>query len=175
LQPIVVDVSSGEEPPRQKDSASEVLEDVEVPIRALITLHDPDPTALEGPSTLIDASVSPQDLQEPVVAASIIGSSLERLAVASATANPPSKETRVPEPTTVSSAAVPLSDRVNPQEPTLAPHVVNVPLPERMRLQEPITSLSAVATFFSGQVRFIFQVVFTFFLHCSIHLPSFRA
>jgi hypothetical protein len=53
-----MDVSSGEEPPCQKDSVSEVPEDVEVPIRALITLRDPDPTALEGPSTLIDAPVT---------------------------------------------------------------------------------------------------------------------
>jgi hypothetical protein len=95
LQPFVVDVSSGEESPRQKDSALEVPDDVEVPIRALITLRDPDPTALEGPSTLIDASVTPQDLQELAVAASIIGSSLEEPAVALATTNPSSRETRL--------------------------------------------------------------------------------
>jgi hypothetical protein len=143
-----VDVSNGEEPPRQKDSASEVPEDVEVPIRALISLRDPDPIALEGPSTLIDAPVTPQDLQEPVVTASIIGPSLERPAVASATTNPPSKETHLPEPTAASSAATPPSDRVNTQEPTFAPPAVNAPPPERTCPQEPITSSSAVATSF---------------------------
>jgi hypothetical protein len=117
LQPVVVDVSSEEEPPCQKDPASEVPEDVEVPIRALITLRDPDPTALEGPSTLIDASVTPQDLQELAVAASIIGSSLERPAVTSATTNLPSKEMCPPEPTATSSAAALPSDGVDPQEP----------------------------------------------------------
>jgi hypothetical protein len=53
-----VDVSSGEEPPRQKDSVAEAPEDVEVPIRALITLRDPDATALEGPSTLVNVPVT---------------------------------------------------------------------------------------------------------------------
>jgi hypothetical protein len=154
LQPIVVDISSGEEPPCQKDSASEVLEDVEVPINALITLHDPDPTALEGLSALIDAPVTLQDLQEPVVAASVIGSSLERPAVASATANLPSKGTRLPEPIAASSAAAPPSERVNPQEPTFASPADNVPPLEGMRLQEPITSSSAVATSLPGQVFF---------------------
>jgi hypothetical protein len=70
-----------------------------VPVSALFTLCDPDPTTLEGPSALIDAPVTPQGLQEPVVAASIISSSLERPAVASAAANLPSKGTRPLEPT----------------------------------------------------------------------------
>jgi hypothetical protein len=49
-----MDISSGEEPLRQKDSASEVPEDVDAPIRALITLRDPDVIVLEGPSMLVD-------------------------------------------------------------------------------------------------------------------------
>jgi hypothetical protein len=107
LQPIVVDISSGEEPPCQKDSASEVPEDVEAPVNALTT-------ALEGPSTLIDTPVIPQGLPELIVAASIVNSSLERPAVASATANLPSEGTRLPEPTAASSAATPPSEKVTP-------------------------------------------------------------
>jgi hypothetical protein len=48
-----VDVSSGEESPRQQGSALEVPEDVDVPIRALITLRDPDAIVLEGPSASV--------------------------------------------------------------------------------------------------------------------------
>jgi hypothetical protein len=151
-----VDVSSGEEPPRQKDSALETPEDVEVPIGALITLCDPDPTALEGTSMQIDALVTPQDPQEPVVAASIIGSSLERPAVTSATSNLPSKEMCPPEPTAASSAAALPSDGVNPQEL--------------------ITSSSAATASFHGQVHFISQVVFVSFctalLTCLLSEPE---
>jgi hypothetical protein len=77
-----VDISSGEEPPRQKDSASEVPKDMEVPVSALVTFRDPDQSALDGPTALIDTPVTPQGLQEPVVAASIVSSSLERPAIA---------------------------------------------------------------------------------------------
>jgi hypothetical protein len=48
-----VDVSSREEPPRQQGLALEVPEDVDVPIRALITLRDPDAIVLEGPSASV--------------------------------------------------------------------------------------------------------------------------
>jgi hypothetical protein len=145
-----VDISSGEEPPCQKDSASEVPEDVEVPVNALITLRDPDPTALEGPSALIDAPVIPQGLRDPIVAASVVNSSSERPAVASATANLPSEGMRLPEPTAASSAVAAPSERVSPREPTFASPAVNVPPPEGTRLQEPTTSSSAVATSFPG-------------------------
>jgi hypothetical protein len=100
---------------------------VEVPINALITLRDLDLRALEGLSALIDAPVIPQDLQEPVVAASVIGSSLESPAVTSATANLPSKGACLPEPTDASSAAAPPSESVNPKEPTFASPADNVP------------------------------------------------
>jgi hypothetical protein len=109
-----VDICSREEPPCQKDSALEVPEDVEAPVNALVTLRDPLRTALESPSALIDTPVIPQSLPEPIVAASIISSSLERPAVTSATTNLPSKGTRLPEPTAASSAATPLSEKVTP-------------------------------------------------------------
>jgi hypothetical protein len=147
-----VDISSGEEPPCQKDSASEVPKDMEVPVNALVTLQDPDQSALEGPTVLIDAPVTPQGLQEPVVAASVVGSSLERPAVAMTHANLPSKGARLQEPTAASSAVAPPSKRVNPREPTFAPPAINVPPPEGMRLQEPIASSSAVATSLPRQV-----------------------
>jgi hypothetical protein len=132
LQLDVVDISSGEEPPCQKDSVSEVPEEVEVPVSALVTLQDPDPKALEGPTALIDAPVAPQGLQESVLAASIVSSSLEGLVVASSTANLPSKGVRLQELTAASSGVAPSSERVNPQEPTIASPAVNVPPPEVM-------------------------------------------
>jgi hypothetical protein len=76
-QPIIVDISSGEEPPHQKDSASEVPEDVDAPIRALVTLRDPDTTGLESPSMLVDVQVTSPDSREPIVATSITSSPLE--------------------------------------------------------------------------------------------------
>jgi hypothetical protein len=155
LQPIVVDISSGKEPPCHKDSGSEIPEDVEALVNALITLHDPVSIALEGPSMLIDTPVIPQGLLEPIVAASVVNSSLERPAVASATANLPSEGTRLPEPIAASSAATPPSDKVTPREPTFPSPAVNVPPPEGTRLQEPITSSSAIATSLPGQVCFI--------------------
>jgi hypothetical protein len=49
-----------------------VPEDVDVPIRALITLRDPDATVLEGPSASVDVSAASPGSQEPVVTASIV-------------------------------------------------------------------------------------------------------
>jgi hypothetical protein len=135
-----VDVSSGEELACQKDSASEVPEDVEAPISALVTLQNPDPKTLEGPTVLIVAPVAPQGLQESVVVASVVSSSLEGPVVASLTANLPLKGARLQELTATSSAVTPPSERVNPQE------LANVPPPEGTRPQEPITTSSAVAT-----------------------------
>jgi hypothetical protein len=169
-----VDVSSGEEPACQKDSTSEVPEDVEAPISALVTLQDPDPKALEGPTALIDAPVAPQGLQESVVAASVVSSSLEGPVVTSSTANLPLKGARLQEPTAASSAVPPPSERVNPQEPTIASPAVNVPPPEGTRPQEPITTSSAVAT--PSQDRYVLLPDhFHPFLCCSTHMPPFRA
>jgi hypothetical protein len=145
-----VDVSSGEEPPRQQNSASEVPEDVEVPIRALITLCDPDATVLEGPSTLVDVPVTSLGLQEPVVAASITNSPLEEPSTALATANLSAQETRLPEPTAVSSAAAPSFEKVIPPDSSFASPAVNVHPSEGTHLQELTTSSSAVATSLLG-------------------------
>jgi hypothetical protein len=123
---------------------------MEAPVNALITLHDPVSTALEGPSMLIDTPVIPQGLPEQIVTASVVDSSLERPAVALATANLPSEGMRLPEPTAASSAATPPSKKVTPREPTFASPAVNVPPSEGTHLQEPITSSSAVATSLPG-------------------------
>jgi hypothetical protein len=72
-----VDVSSGEEPPCQKGSSSEVPEDVDAPIRALITLRDPGAAILEGPSASADVPVASPGPQEPVVTTSLVGPYLE--------------------------------------------------------------------------------------------------
>jgi hypothetical protein len=87
-----VDVSSGEEPPRQKDSASEVPEDVDAPVRALITLRDPDATVLESPSTLVDVPVTSADSREPIVAISITSSPLEGPSTVLTTTDFPARE-----------------------------------------------------------------------------------
>jgi hypothetical protein len=92
--------------PHAKKTQDPDLEDVEAPVNALITLQDPDPKALEGPTALIDAPVAPQGLQESVVTSS--------------TANLPLKGARLQEPTAASSAVTPPSERVNPQEPIVA-------------------------------------------------------
>jgi hypothetical protein len=169
-----VDISSGEEPPCQKDSASEVAKEMEVPVSALVTLRDPDQSALEGPTALIDAPVTPQGLQKPVVAASVISSSLERPAVALTTANLPSKGVCLQEPTAASLAVAPPSERVNPREPTFAPPAVDVPPPEGTRLQEPIGSSTAVTT--PSQDRYVLPPDhFCLFVCCSTHMLPFRA
>jgi hypothetical protein len=147
-----VDVSSGKEPPRQKGLALEVPEDVDVPIRALITLRDPDATVLEGPSVSVDVLAASPGLQEPVVTASIVSPPLEGSSTALATADLPARETHLAEPTAISSAIAPSSGDVAP--PDSSPTVIVQPL-EGMRPQEPIASSSAIATSLSGQVCLI--------------------
>jgi hypothetical protein len=165
-----VDVSSGKEPPRQKGLALEVPEDVDVPIRALITLRDPDATVLEGPSVSVDVLAASPGLQEPVVTASIVSPPLEGSSTALATADLPARETHLAEPTAISSAIAPSSGDVAP--PDSSPTVIVQPL-EGMRPQEPIASSSAIATSLSGQVCFI---LFNYFslspaLPCSSFFP----
>jgi hypothetical protein len=105
-----VDVSSGEEPPCQKDSASEVPEDVDAPVRALITLRDPDAMVLESPSTLVDVLVTSSDSREPIVATSITSSPLVGPSTVLTTIDLSVRETHLPEPTVVSSAVLMISE-----------------------------------------------------------------
>jgi hypothetical protein len=105
-----MDVFSGEEPPRQKDLASEATEDVDAPIRALITLRDPDATVLEGSSALVDVPVTSPGSQEPV------NSPLAGPSIALATADLSVREKHLPEPTVVSSAVTPSSQDVAPPD-----------------------------------------------------------
>jgi hypothetical protein len=125
-----------------------------VPIKALITLRDPDTTVLEGPYTLVDVPVTSLGLQEPVVAASITNSRLEEPSSALATANPSVQETRLPEPTAISSAAAPSSEKVIPPDSSFTSPAIDVHPSEGTHLQELTTSSSAVATSLSGQVCF---------------------
>jgi hypothetical protein len=105
-----VDISSGEEPACQKDPAPEAPEDFLTPISALVTL---------------------QDLQEPVVAASDVGPSLDGPSVTSSTISLSPKGARLLEPTATSSAVTPHSERVRPQEPIIASPAVIAPPPEK--------------------------------------------
>jgi hypothetical protein len=89
----------------------------------------------------VDASVTLQGLQEPVVAASDIGPFLEV-----PTVSLPPNGARLQEPIATSSAVAPSSERVGLQEPIIASPVVIAPLPERARPQEPIATSSAVVT-----------------------------
>jgi hypothetical protein len=102
-----VDVSSREEPPRQQGLALKVPEDVDVPIRALITLRDLDATVMEGPSASADVPAASPGSQEPVVTASLVSPSLEGPSTASATADLPARETHPAEPAAISSAVAP--------------------------------------------------------------------
>jgi hypothetical protein len=124
-----VDISSGEEPACQKDSAPEAPEDFLGPVSALVTLQDPVPKALEGPATLVDASVTLQGLQELVVAASDVSSSLEGPTVNSSTVSLPPKGAHLQEPTAALSAVTPPSERVSPQEPIIASPAFIAPPP----------------------------------------------
>jgi hypothetical protein len=146
-----VDVSSGEEPSRQKDSASEVPEDVDTPVRALITLRDPDAAVLVSPSMLADVPVTSSDSREPIIATLITSSLQVGPSTILTTTGFPARETLLPEPTVVSSAVAPSSKEVTP--PASSP-VVNVPPSEGMHLQEPTASSSAVAASLSRQVCF---------------------
>jgi hypothetical protein len=157
-----VDVSSGEEPPRQQGSALEVPEDVDVPIRALITLRDPDATILEGPSASVDVPAASPGSQEPVVTASLVSPSLEGPSTASATTDLPARETHPAEPTAISSAVAPaeptaISSAVASSSRDVAPlaSTIIVQPSEGTRPQEPIVPSSAIVTSFSGQVCLI--------------------
>jgi hypothetical protein len=158
-----VDISSGEEPACQKDPASEAPEDFLTPVSALVTLQDPIPKALEGPAMPVDASITLQGLQEPVVAASDVSPSLEGPSITSSTVSLPPKGARMQEPTAASSAVTPPCERVSPQEPIVASPAIIAPPPERARPQEPITTSSAVVTPPPEQVCFITRL-FTPFL-----------
>jgi hypothetical protein len=174
LKFVVVDISSGEEPACQKDSALEAPEDFLAPVSALVALQNPNPKALEGPTTPVDALAPVQDLHEPIVAASVISSIPEVPAVALSTASLSLEGARPQEPTVASSAVTPPSERMRPQEPTITSPAVTVPPPEKMRPQEPIIASSAVAT--PPQDRYVLPPDhFRSFLCCSTHMPPFRA
>jgi hypothetical protein len=87
-----------------------------VPVRALITLRDPDATVLESPSMLVDVPVTSPDLQEPIMATSITSSPLEGPSTALTTTDLSARETHLPEPTVVSSAVAPSSKEVTPPD-----------------------------------------------------------
>jgi hypothetical protein len=159
-----VDVSSGEEPPRQQGLALEAPEDVDVPIRALITLHDPDAAVLKGLSALADVPAASPGTQEPVVTVSLVSPSLVGPSTASATADLPARETHPIEPTANSSAIASSSGGVTP----LASIVVVQPS-EGTRPQEPIVHSSAITTSLSGQVCLILFNYFGLFPLCLAH------
>jgi hypothetical protein len=171
-----VDVSSGEEPPRQQGLALEVPEDVDVPIRALVTLHDPDAAVLEGPSASADVPAASPGTQEPVMIASLVSPSPVGPTTASATADLSARETHPAELTATSSA-------IAPAEPTailpavasssggvspLASTVVVQPS-KGARPQEPIVPSSAITTSLLGQVCLILFNYFGLFPLCLTH------
>jgi hypothetical protein len=160
----VVEVSSGEEPPCQKGSFSEVPEDVDAPLRALITLRDPGATILEDPSASAVIPTASPSPQAPIATSSPAGPCLEGPSTASAIADSPAREVRPAKPTAISSD-VPLV------EPTVAPSAVAsssggavhtasatiVHPSERTHPREPIVPSLAIATSFSGQVWLFFS------------------
>jgi hypothetical protein len=162
-----VEVSSGEEPPCQKGSSSEVPKDVDAPSKALITLRDPGVANLEGPSASVDVPVASPGPREPVMAASLVGPCLEGSSTASASADPLAREVPLAEPTAVSSAVAPAEpSAVSPAVTAssedvahLAPSV-GIRSSGGMRPQEPIVPSSAIVTS-SGQVCLCNYLVLT--------------
>jgi hypothetical protein len=153
-----VEVSSGEEPPCQKGSSSEVSKDVDAPIGALITFRDPGAANLEGPSASDDVPVASPSLREPIVATSPVGPCLEGSSTASASANPLAREVPPVEPTAVSSAVAPAEPSdVSPAVAASTEHMAHpsssvVVRPSGgVRPQEPIVPSSAIVTS-SGRV-----------------------
>jgi hypothetical protein len=132
LQSDVIDISSGEEPAYQKDLTPEAPENHFTMVNALVNLQDPIPKTSENPTTPVDASVILRGLQEPVVAASDIGPSLEEPIVTSSAISLPPDGARLQEPIVASSAVTPPPERVRPQEPTITSSAVIAPPPEQV-------------------------------------------
>jgi hypothetical protein len=171
-----VDVSSGEEPPCQKGLSSEVLEDVDVPIRALITLRDPDAAVLEGPSALANVPATSPGPQEPVVTAPLVSPSLEGPSTASATADLPAREAHPAEPTVISSAIAPaepnaISSAVASSSGGVAPlaSAITIHPSGGTRPQEPIVPSLAITASLSGQVCLILCNYFGLPPQCLAH------
>jgi hypothetical protein len=98
-------------------------------VNALVNLQDPIPKTPENPTTPVDASFGLQDLQEPIVAASDVGHSLQEPIVSSSATSPSSERARLQEPIVASSAVTP-PKRMRPQEPKIASSAVIAPPPE---------------------------------------------
>jgi hypothetical protein len=146
----------------QKDPTPEAPDNSLATVSVLVNLQDPIPKTPENPATPIDASVVLQGLWEPVVAALDVGPSLEGPTVTSSTISLPPKGARLPEPIVASSALIPPSERVSPQELIVTSSAVIAPPPERARPQEPIITLSAVVTPPPEQVCFITKLFTSF-------------
>jgi hypothetical protein len=148
-------------------------EDVDVPIRALITLCNPGVTDLEGPSASAAAPTASLGLQ-------VVDSCLEGPSPASAIADSPAREVRPTEPIAVSPAVASV-------KPTAAPSAVAPPSggaiyaastatahsSEGTPSREPISPSLAIAASFSRQVHLLFVATLVFFvMPVSISSPS---
>jgi hypothetical protein len=154
---------------------------VDVPIRALITLHDPDVAVLEGPSASANVPATSPGTQEPVVTASLVSPSLEGPSTASTTAVLPARETHPAEPTVVSSAVSPaeptaISSDVASSSGDVAPlaSTVIVQLSEGTRPQEPIVPSSAITPLSRDRYDLFFLITSDFFRGASLTLFSSR-
>jgi hypothetical protein len=171
----------------------ETPEDVDVPIRALITLCNPGVTDSEGPSALAAAPTASLGLQ-------VIDSCLEGPFPASAIADSPAREVRPTEPIAVSSAVadsparevrptepIAVSSAVASVKPTAAPSAVAPPSggaiyaastatahsSEGTPSREPIAPSLAIAASFSRQVHLLFVAILVFFvMPVSLSSPS---
>jgi hypothetical protein len=137
---------------------------MDVPIRALITLHDPDAAVLEGPSALADVPAASPGTQEPIVTASLVSPSLTGPSTASAAADLTARETHPAESTAIPSAIASSSGGVTPLASTVVVQPSGGTHP-----QEPIVHSSAITTSFSGQVCLILFNYFGLFPLCLAH------
>jgi hypothetical protein len=67
-------------------------------VSALVNLQDPIPKTPENPAQLVDASIILRGLQDPVVATSDVGPSLEVPTITTSTISHPPKGVRLQEP-----------------------------------------------------------------------------
>jgi hypothetical protein len=101
-------------------------------VNALINLQDPIPKTPENPTASVDASVVLQGLQEPIVAVSDVGPSLQEPIITSSTISHPPEGACLQEPIVASSAITPPLERVRPQEPIVTSSAVIASPPEQV-------------------------------------------
>jgi hypothetical protein len=101
-------------------------------VNTLVNLQDPILKTSKNLATPANASVGLQDLEEPILAASDVGHSLQELIVALSAFSPSLERARLQEPIVASLAITPPPERMRPQEPIITSSAVIAPPPEQV-------------------------------------------